>query len=213
MKEIAIYGAGGFGREVACLIHKINEHNKLWNLVGFFDDGKEKGSKNEYGEILGGIDELNCYNGKLSIVMAIASPRIVEKIVKAISLANIDFPNIISPDIVFLDKNNYSLGIGNIITTGCLISCNVHIGNFNILNGFISIGHDTKIGNYNSIMPSVKISGEVTIGNRNFFGVNSVILQQITIGDDTVIGANSLVLRNTKNGMTYIGNPATIIKY
>lgn len=25
MKDIAIYGAGGFGREVACLLRRINE--------------------------------------------------------------------------------------------------------------------------------------------------------------------------------------------
>jgi len=33
MKDIAIYGAGGFGREVACLINKINEVNPTWNLT------------------------------------------------------------------------------------------------------------------------------------------------------------------------------------
>ena len=41
MKNIAIYGAGGFGREVACLLNIINEKEPTWNLVGFFDDGKE----------------------------------------------------------------------------------------------------------------------------------------------------------------------------
>ena len=39
MKKIAIYGAGGFGREVACLLNKINEVEPTWDLVGFFDDG------------------------------------------------------------------------------------------------------------------------------------------------------------------------------
>ena len=54
MKDIAIYGAGGFGREVACMIKHINESadEPIWNLVGFFDDGKEKGSRNEYGPCL-----------------------------------------------------------------------------------------------------------------------------------------------------------------
>ena len=39
MKDIAIYGFGGFGREVACVIQAINEIEPTWNLVGFFDDG------------------------------------------------------------------------------------------------------------------------------------------------------------------------------
>ena len=213
MKDIAIYGAGGFGREVACLIRIINEKNPTWNLIGFFDDGIEKGTKNEYGEVLGGITEVNNFSEPLAIVIAIGNPRIVSKIVSNITNPNIEYPNLISPDLIYLDENNVTFGKGNIICSGCLISCNVKIGNFNILNGFIPVGHDTVIGNFNSIMPSVKISGEVTIGDRNFFGVGSIVLQQIKIGNDTTVGANSLILRKTKDGMTYVGSPATIIKY
>jgi sugar O-acyltransferase (sialic acid O-acetyltransferase NeuD family) len=214
MKDIAIYGAGGFGREVACLIHIINKKTPQWNLIGFFDDDtKLKNTKNEYGKVIGGIEELNNYNQPLAVAIAIGSPKTVAKIVSNIHNKNIEFPNIISPDIVYLDENNISIGYGNIICTGCLLSCHVKIGNFNILNGFIPIGHDSVIGDYNSFMPNTKISGEVKIGNRNFFGVGSIVLQQITIGNDTVVGANSLIFRNTKDGMTYIGNPAKIMKY
>ena len=62
MKQIAIYGAGGFGREVACLLNKINEVEPTWELVGFFDDGIEKGTQvSHFGKVLGGIDELNAW--------------------------------------------------------------------------------------------------------------------------------------------------------
>lgn len=213
MKDLAIYGAGGFGREIACLVRIINEITPTWNMIGFFDDGKEIGSENEYGKILGGISELNQIDNPLSLVIAIAKPTTVVGIVNKIKSLNIDFPNIISPDLIYLDKKSFSIGQGNIICSGCLISCNVKIGDFNILNGFIPIGHDTTIGNFNSIMPTVKISGEVIIGNRNFFGVNSAILQQINIGNDTVVGASSLIIRKTKDGNTYVGNPARIINF
>lgn len=85
IKNIAIYGAGGLGREVACLINKINEVAPIWNLIGFFDDGIEIGTQNEYGKVLGGIDELNSYTEELSIAIAIASPKIVERIVSKIT--------------------------------------------------------------------------------------------------------------------------------
>jgi sugar O-acyltransferase (sialic acid O-acetyltransferase NeuD family) len=213
MKDIAIFGAGGFGREVACLINKINENKATWNLIGFFDDGIEKGKRNEYGEILGGIDELNKVTKELSVVIAIANPKIVTLIVSKIINKNIEFPNIISPDIIYLDESSVGIGKGNIISSGCLISCKVRIGDFNIFNGFVPIGHDTVIGDFNTIMPAVKLSGEVVIGNRNFFGVNAVVLQQIHIGNDTVIGACSLLMRNTKDGNTYFGIPAKVINY
>ena len=214
MKDIAIYGAGGFGREVACLIRIINKKTPQWNLIGFFDDDAMlKNTKNEYGKVIGGIEELNNYNQPLAIAIAIGSPKTVAKIVSNIHNKNIEFPNIISPDIVYLDENNISIGIGNIIGMRSSISCNVSIGNFNIFNGAISVGHDTSIGNYNSFMTNTIIAGEVKIGDFNYFGAGSVVLQQITIGNDTVVGANSLIFRNTKDGMTYIGSPAKIIKY
>ena len=212
MKKIAIIGSGGFGREVACLINAINEESKEWNFIGFFDDVKDIGYENEYGRVLGRIKDLNSYPESLAVVVAIAKPSAIEVIVKSITSPNIYFPNLIAPDIIFFDKNNMSLGQGNIIGFGCSISCNIHIGNFNIFNCFISIGHDTKIGDYNAVMPSTKISGDITIGDRNFFGASSVILEKLTIGNDTTIGANSLIFRNTKDKNTYIGNPASIVK-
>jgi len=213
MKDIAIYGAGGFGREVACLIRIINEKTPEWDLVGFFDDGIEKGSRNEYGAVLGGISEVNNYPKELAVAIAIANPKIVSKLVKNIENPNVKYPNIIAPDLIYLDKTHVTLGRGNIIGLKCSLSCNVKIGDFNILNGSVSIGHDSIIGNFNSLMTSVIISGEVIINDRNFFGVGAIVLQQIRIGNDTTVGANSLILRRTKDGMTYVGNPASIINY
>ena len=33
MKDIAIIGAGGFGKEVACIINKINEIKPTWKFL------------------------------------------------------------------------------------------------------------------------------------------------------------------------------------
>lgn len=213
MKNIAIYGAGGFGREVACLLKRINEQEPTWNLIGFFDDGKACGYVTEYGKVLGGIEELNSFSTPLSVIIAIGSPKTVKQVVDKIANPQIDFPNIFSPDTIFLDRDNISFGKGNLVCAGCLFSCNVQVGNFNTFNGFITVGHDAVLGDFNSLMPAVRISGEVHIGNCNFFGVSSVILQQIKIGNETVVGANSTILRKTKDGNTYVGNPASIVKY
>ena len=142
---------------------------------------------------------MNAWLKPLSIVIAIGSPKAVEKISSSINNENIDFPNIISPDTKFLDASHISFGKGNLICSNCLFSTNIQIGDFNVFNGFITVGHDAVIGNYNSIMPSVRISGEVKIGDGNYFGVGSIVLQQIKIGCDTVIGANSLIIRKTKD--------------
>ncbi|MFC2450784.1 MAG: hypothetical protein ACFNQA_05460 [Flavobacteriaceae bacterium] len=99
MKKIAIIGAGGFGREVVCLINAINEKSKEWDFIGFFDDVKDIGYENEYGKVLGRIKDLNSYPESLAVVVAIAKPSAIEVIVKSINSPNIYFPNLIAPDL------------------------------------------------------------------------------------------------------------------
>lgn len=213
MRNIAIYGAGGFGREIACLIRMINEKEPQWNLIGFFDDVKEKGSRNEYGEILGGIEVLNNYPSALCVVFAIGSPHGVAGLVSRVVNPSIEYPNIIAPNVRFADDKNLKLGRGNIFSWDCHVSCNVKIGDFNAFNGYVTIGHDATIGNFNAFMPGVRISGETQIGHENFLGVSAVLLQKKKIGNNTVVGAGSVIIRTTKDNSTYIGNPATIVKY
>ena len=213
MKDIAIYGAGGFGREIACLINLINKENPVWNLIGFFDDNSElKGTHNEYGKVLGGRDELNAWQTPLDVAIAIGNPTILKKVAEGITNPLIDFPNLIAPTTTFLDRDNVRIGKGNIICSNCLISCNVTIGDFNILNGFVPVGHDTEMGNYNVVMPSVNISGGVKMGDENFLGVPSVVLQYVKIGNQVKLGANSVLMRNAKDNLLYMGNPAVKMK-
>lgn len=208
MKKIAIYGAGGYGREAACVLNAINAENPTWDVVGFFDDGLPAGQQNEYGTVLGGINELNAWLGDLNIVFSIANPTIIKSIVSKIENASIVFPNIFAPGIIFFDKSSLHIGKGNLFFFGTRISCNVRIGDFNLCNSGVSFGHDAEIGNFNIIGPTVRLSGNTSVGNANFFGVQSVVLQGIKIGDTTTIGAGSLVMRNTKDGYLYFGNPA-----
>lgn len=209
MKNIAIYGAGGFGREIACLIKLINAKEKQWNLVGFFDDKLEKGTQNEYGVILGDIDVLNSYTDELGIVLAIGNPNKLNDISRRISNKHIFYPNIIAPDVNFLDKESCCMGVGNVFCSNTVVSCNISIGKFNLFNIGVILGHDVSIGNYNIFNPAVRISGNVVIEHNNFFGVSSVVIQQKKIGSNVVIGANSVIIRNTINNSTYVGNPAT----
>lgn len=212
MKDIAIYGAGGFGREIYCSLVQMNIKNEQWNIIGFFDDGMQIGSKNEYGSILGGIKELNTWSEPLSILMAFGSQGLTKKIFEKIINPKISFPNIFF-NTFFSDKQYFKCGKGNIILGGCCISCAVELGDFNIINTFVKIGHDVKIGSFNTFMPEVLISGETNIGDNNFFGIRSVVIQQITITDNIHLGAGAVLLTKPKKHSTYLGNPAKIFKY
>ncbi len=85
-KDFAIYGAGGFGREVACLLREVNAAKKTpeerWNFIGFFDDNLPAGTQiSNDGGTLGGIDALNPWREPVKVVVAIATPRVLKSIV------------------------------------------------------------------------------------------------------------------------------------
>lgn len=209
MKDLAIYGAGGLGREIFCMIKNDRVANDKWNIIGFFDDNKDIGSCNEYGIILGGLKEINSWCTDLDVAIAIGSGITVKKIVESINNPLIHFPNIIC-DTKFADQHNFNIGNGNIIKNSSF-SCNVSIGSFNLINNNVAFGHDCIVGNFNSFMPIVKISGEVSIGDCNFFGLGSLVLQQIRIQNYTKLAAGSvLMIKRPKSGCLYIGNPAKV---
>lgn len=214
MKDIAIFGAGGFGKEIACLINHINEVKSQWNLIGFFDDGKEKGMQiSHHGKVLGGMAEINEYPDTLALVIAIGNPSSLKGVRERIINKNIYFPNLIAPTFGISDPETFVIGEGNIIGNGCSVSCDVTIGNYNIFNADIVMGHDSKVGDFNVIMPDIRISGEVSIGDENLIGVGSIILQQIKVGNGIHLGAGSVLMTKPKDGCTYIGNPAKLFKF
>ena len=216
MKDIAIYGAGGFGKEVACLIERINKAGKepRWRLVGFFDDGKPAGTPvSHYGEVLGGIDALNAWPAPLDVTIAIGSPAVIKAIAGKVNNKNLSFPNVISPDFDIADAATFSIGCGNLIQGGCYASCDVVVGDFNVMNGSVVLGHDARVGDFNVIMPNVRISGETTIGTCNLLGVSSVVLQGVTIGSRVRLAAGSVMMHKPKDGGTYVGNPAKRFKF
>lgn len=216
MKDIAIYGAGGFGREVASMI--INQINKAdpiaWNLIGFFDDGEPKGKTiSHFGKILGNYEDVNSWTTELCIVLCIGSPKILKLVKERIKNPNIKFPNIIHPNFVITDASTFNIGEGNIIKADCSVTCDVTIGNFNVFNGFINIGHDVTIGDFNVFMPGCRISGEVSIYTLNLIGADSFIKQQLKVGEGVTLSPLSALLTKPKDNSLYIGNPASRMKF
>lgn len=209
LKPIAVFGAGGFGKEVVCVINKINEVKPTWKFVGFFDDGLKMGSQvSHFGKILGNTEDLNLWKDDLSIVFAIGNPFIIEKIVNRLNNKLLDFPNLIHPEVFFADNISLKMGKGNVVVRGCSFSVDVKVGDFNQFNSLSSLAHDVEVGSYNVFMPLTRVSGEVKIGNFNAFGIGTIILQKIKIGNRVKVAPSSVLMRKTKDDCFYMGNPA-----
>lgn len=212
IQNIAIYGTGGFGREVQMLIDQINGKNKKWNFIGFYDDYLEKGTLVNESPVLGTISDLNNLKSELNLVVAIGNPIIKKKVVNEIINPLIQFPLLIHPSVLIGSRKYVSIGEGSVICAGVIITVNIKIGQHVQLNLYSTIGHDTIIGDFSSLMPKVSTGGEVKVGNSVLIGIGAQVINGIDIGDRSTIGAGATVVKNIKSDYTYVENPGRAFK-
>ena len=213
MKDIAIFGVGGFGREVLTLIQDINRVKSKWNIIGFFDDGYPIGTEVNGYKSLGGVDELNLWDKPLAVTIAIGTPSIKKKILANIKNDMVEFPTLIHPSVLIGDHNYVEIGKGCIICASNIITTNIKIEDFVILNLSCTVGHDTVIKNYAAFMPTCNISGEVVIEEGVYCGTGVKIINQTSIGANTTVGAGAVVTKPLPANCTAVGMPAKPIKF
>jgi sugar O-acyltransferase (sialic acid O-acetyltransferase NeuD family) len=212
MNNLAIYGAGGFGREVCMMVNQINQHKMLYKVIGYFDDSKQKGCVIGHHEVLGGIKELNSYPEDIFLVIALGNPVAKSMIFLSIENDKVKFPVLIHPSCI-IGTDNVTIGEGSIICAGSILTVDITIGNHVILNLGCTVGHDTKIGSYSSLMPSVNVSGEVELGEGVYCGTGVRIINQLKVGNNTIVGAGGVVSKSLPSNCTAVGIPAKPIKY
>lgn len=212
MENIVIIGVGGFGREVKVLIDQINELEKKYNILGFYDDAKD--CKPYYNGVpyLGNIEDLNQIAQTTSVALGIGDPSTKSKILARLNNENLSFPTLIHPA-VQMSKDDITVGKGSIICGGNILTCNIKIGSFVTLNLSCTVGHDTVIKDFASFMPSVNISGEVVICEKVYVGTGAKIINQLEIGKNTIIGAGAVVSKSLPENCTAVGIPAKPIKF
>lgn len=212
MIKIAIVGAGGFGREVKMLIDQINLSNQTYEFIGYYDDGVQKGEMINNFPVLGGTDDINDIMEDTAIVISIAVPHIRKKIRNKIVNKFVTFPTLVHPN-VLIGTDSVVIGEGNIICASTIITVNIEIGNFIILNLQCTVGHDTVIKDYCSFMPTVNISGEVIIEEGVYVGTGAKIINLLTIGENTIVGSGAVVAKSLPANCTAVGIPAKPIKF
>ena len=148
----------------------------------------------------------------ISVAIGVGDPKIKYKIVERLTNPFLNFPLLIHPS-VLLSEDEISIGKGTVICAGCILTCNIVIGDFVTLNLFSTVGHDTVIKNFCSFMPSVNISGEVDIAPCVYVGTGAKIINQLSIGEKTIVGSGAVVSKSLPANCTAVGVPAKPIKF
>ncbi|MGK7390746.1 MAG: acetyltransferase [Candidatus Cyclobacteriaceae bacterium M2_1C_046] len=193
MKKIALIGMGGLGKEIYAYIKNLDNY---LHVDGYYDN-ENKQIKLSYLGTIKDIRESGVY------VLSLSDPFLKKKIAEKTNITS--RTTILNYGTSFSEK---PIGKGSVICPGVVITAEVKIGNFCLLNLNATIGHDVKIGNYTSIMPGANISGSVKIGECVTVGTGAQILQGLNIGDNAIIGAGAVVTIDVPANTTVIGIPA-----
>lgn len=213
MKDLIIFGASGFGREVAWAVERQNKVNPTWNLLGFMDDNEEiQGTEINGYRVLGKTGDVSNYPD-VFFVCAVGASRVREKIVSNMKAVNPDikFGTVIDPSVVMSDS--VTVGEGTIICAHTIITVNIEIGSHVIINLDCTVGHDAVIKDYVTLYPSANVSGITNIGHAAELGTGMAIIQGISVGDYSIIGAGAVVVKDIPPKCTAVGNPAKPIKF
>src|SRR5579885_1680129 len=73
------------------------------------------------------------------------------------------------------------IGKGGVITPGCVLTTNVTLGDYVVLNLNCTVGHDTHIGDFVTCNPGCNISGGVWIQSGCLIGTGTVIRENTSI--------------------------------
>lgn len=195
MYELAIIGAGGFGREVMSYVNE-SQLNGLFPYTFYADDKYAKSP-------IRPLSQLDEYRSLA--VVAIGNPNARAEVVARLRHGQ-GFTSVIHRTAIIGPRVN--IGKGAVLAPYAVVTVDCEIGNHFHANLHSDVGHDCLIGHFVTLSPSARVSGNCTIGNRVYIGSNAVIREGVKICDDVTIGAGAVVLSDITEAGVYVGVPA-----
>lgn len=205
--KLYVFGAGGYGREVAWLAEQAWGGQVAVELVV---------DKPEY--VTTDINGLGVRllahiipDASARFVVAIGDPAARRRIAALCRAASLRETLIVHPRAEL--SRLVEIGEGTIICAGVIATTNIRIGQHVHVNLNCTIGHDAVIGDYATLSPGVHVSGHVHIGEGAFIGTGANIINgsadvPLVIGEGAVVAAGACVTKPVDAGALVAGVPA-----
>ncbi len=199
--RIAIFGLGGFGREILNLARAAAR--EISGTVVFVADSP--------GGDAAGVEVIGCDqlgpDDRLAIALGDSAARraVAERLHEVVPATLIAATAVIGPEV--------EIGEGAVICDHCTVTASARIGRHFQCNIYSYVAHDCRIGDFVTFAPRVSCNGNVWIGDGAYVGTGAVIKQgtagkPIVIGAGATIGMGAVVTKSVPPGVTVIGNPA-----
>lgn len=212
-KRVAIYGAGGFAREVAWLLSKFESY-ETYHVIGYIEDGADQ-ERILNGKPVLSWQSFSALPRDTLVTVAVGSPKSRKKIAEKCAEAGFSFATLVHHSVEMSEF--VELGVGSIVCCGSILTVNIKIQQHVHINLDCTIGHDVLIGEFSTLSPGVHVSGNVHIGRSVYIGTGASIIngtseRPLVIADGTVIGAGACITKSTEANSLYAGVPGEFKK-
>jgi sugar O-acyltransferase (sialic acid O-acetyltransferase NeuD family) len=190
-RVLCVLGDSGHAREVEAVARAIDPLGERWHDVVRVD-------RSEEASLLGEGDEA---------VLGMGSPPLRTRVVERLALqADLDWPILVHPRADVGPR--VTLAPGVVVASGSIVTVDVKLGAWSMLNTSVTVGHDSGIGQFCMVNPQAAIAGNVTIEDGVLVGAGSLVLEGRRIGKGATIGAGAVVATDVEPGSTVVGVPA-----
>ena len=175
-KPIFIVGAGGLGKEIACVVDDLPDYE----LIGFYDDGLPLGQTilGKY-HVLGSTQDLIESQDERAVAIAFGNPATRKKVwTKLQENTQLNFPVLIHPQALVMNKERIALGKGTVIFPFSILTTDIVLGDNCLVHTRASVHHDVRVGSHSVIMPGARLVmseqfDEATFVESNYFKTHS----------------------------------------
>ena len=210
-RELLIFGAGGFGREVASWAGRAEWRGEGFVVAAFIDDNASAAELN--GRPVLTIEQAAAEHPGAYVIATVGDPRLRERLIgKAVGAGLVATAPLVHPNVEY-DPEYVSFAEGVVVCAGSILTVNIAVRAHAQINLDCTVGHDAVIGSYSTLSPGVHISGNVTLERYSFMGTGAVTVngmpgKPLLIGEGAVVGAGAVVTRDVPGGVTVTGVPA-----
>lgn len=212
MKRIyAVYGAGGYGREVMPLLRSRVEKNA--SIIFVVDDAPAPNLTVNGHSVISYADFCKCSAEDKYFTVAIADSVSRERIYNKCCADGMHPYTLSANNVVIMD--DVTMGDGAILSPFSCLTSNINIGICFHANIYSYVGHDCRIGDFVTLAPGVKCNGNVVIEDHAYIGAGAIIKPGTSdnptrIGRGAKIGMGSVVIQSVPAGAEVFGNPARV---
>jgi sugar O-acyltransferase (sialic acid O-acetyltransferase NeuD family) len=208
---IAIYGAGGFAREVGWLVSQSSDETVGRRLVAYIDDDEKAHGKELHGVRVLSLEEVaRAYPGA-GFAIGVGAPAVRRQLVSRAKAAGLVPVTLVHPRAEM--STSVRLGEGVVICAGNILTVDISVGDYVQINLDCTVGHDVVLEEFATLAPGVHLSGWVHVGRDAYLGTGAAVIngrhdRPLNIGAGAVVGAGACVVRDVPAAATVVGVPA-----